>query len=76
MLFQRWNDMREQDTEEDVKKRQQQQLNQFYSTLSSQKVRGSTLSLIVVALAWNSKLTSPTNLYALVDECMKYNFVH
>jgi len=34
---QRWNDMREQDTEEDVKKRQQQQLNQFYSTLSSQK---------------------------------------
>ena len=51
MLFQRWNDMREQDTEEDVKKRQQQQLNQFYSTLSSQKVHGSTLSLIVVALA-------------------------
>merc|ERR1719391_146131 len=34
---QRWGEMREQDTEEEVKRRQQQQLNQFYSTLSLQK---------------------------------------
>jgi len=34
---QRWGEMREQDTEEEVKRRQQQQLNQFYSTLSMQK---------------------------------------
>jgi len=33
----RWNEMREQETSEEMKKRQNQQLNQFYSTLSQQK---------------------------------------
>jgi len=33
----RWIDMREQETEEDIKRRQQQQLNQFYSTLPQHK---------------------------------------
>merc|ERR1719468_1306378 len=33
----RWNEMREQETSEEMKKRQNQQLNQFYSTLSKQK---------------------------------------
>ena len=37
-IFQRWNEMREQETSEEMKKRQNQQLNQFYSTLSKQKV--------------------------------------
>ena len=31
--------MREQETSEEMKKRQNQQLNQFYSTLSKQKVK-------------------------------------
>ena len=34
--------MREQETEEDIKRRQQQQLNQFYTTLPQQKLNGDT----------------------------------
>jgi len=34
---QRWGEMREQETEQEIKRRQQQQLNQFYNTISLQK---------------------------------------
>jgi len=34
---QRWGEMREQETEQEIKRRQQHQLNQFYNTISVQK---------------------------------------